>query len=97
LLARPTEPAEENTRSWTKVGQAIDQEDLMRPTSSSTTSRVNENGENTEQPPLFKTANSHVLLRQETSSLDSTHRVSNATNTAEGKGEFSSATPQNAK
>jgi len=67
-----------------------DQEDLMRPTSSSQASRENENGEGAEQQPLSKTAIS-PRVRQETSSLDSTHRASNATFTDEGKGDFSSA------
>ena len=66
-----------------------DQEDLMRPTSSSTTSRENENGEGAEQQPLSKTA-VPPRVRQETSGLDSTHRASNATFTDEGKGDFSS-------
>jgi hypothetical protein len=68
----------------------MDQEDLMRPTSSSTTSRENENGEGAEQQPLNKTA-VPPRARQETSSLDSTHRASNATFTDEGEGDFSSA------
>ena len=66
-----------------------DQEDLMRPTSSSTTSRENENGEGAEQQPLSKTA-VPPRVRQETSGLDSTHRASNATFTDEGEGDFSS-------
>ena len=61
LLAGPTEPAERK------------EEDLMRPTSSSNTSRENENREGAEQP-LSKTVFS-PRVRQETSSLDSTHRV----------------------
>ncbi len=67
-----------------------DQEDLMRPTSSSQASRENENGEGAEKQPLSKTA-IPPRARQETSSLDSSHRASNATFTDEGEGDFSSA------
>jgi len=68
----------------------MDQEDLMRPTSFSRISRDYENGEGTKQQPLSKTA-IFPRVRQETSSLDSTHRASNATFIDEGKGDFSSA------
>ena len=67
-----------------------DREDLMRPTSSSASSRENENGEGADQQPLSKTV-APPRVRQETSSLDSTHRASNATFTVEGEGDFSSA------
>ena len=89
LLAEPTESVEENKGSLNH-SRSMDQEDLMRPTSSSTTSRENENGEGAGKQPLSKTA-IPPRARQETSSLDSTHRASNATFTVEGEGDFSSA------
>ena len=89
LLVGPTEPVEENKGSLNH-SRAMDQEDLMRPTSSSTTSRENENEEGAEQQPLSKTT-IPPRVRQETSSLDSRHRASNATFTVEGEGDFSSA------
>ena len=87
LLAEPTESVEEYKGSLNH-SRSMDQEDLMRPTSSSTTSRENENGEGAEQQPLNKTA-IPPRVRQETSSLDSTHRALNVTFTDEGKGDIS--------
>ena len=70
LLAGPTESVEE--KGSLDQSRSMDQEDLMRPTSFPTISRDNENGEGTKQQPLSKTA-IFPRVRQETSSLDSTH------------------------